>query len=77
MIKSLILTLVIIAIGMSFDFKNFEFKLVNLAYFIDIPSLIFVVIPTLGLAVGNFSWKTYKKTWSIPFGNPENYQQSE
>ncbi len=77
MIKSLILALVIIAIGMSFDFKNFEFKLVNLAYFIDIPSLIFVVIPTLGLAIGNFSWKTYKKTWLIPFGNPENYEQSE
>ena len=77
MIKSLILTLVIIVIGMSFDFGNFEFKLGNLAYFIDLPSLIIVVIPTLGLAIGNFSWKTYKKTWSIPFGNPENYEQSE
>jgi len=77
MIKSLILTLVILAIGMSFDFRNFEFKLGNLAYFIDLPSLIIVVIPTLGLAIGNFSWKTYKKTWSIPFGNPENYEQSE
>ena len=77
MIKSLILALVIIVIGMSFDFGNFEFKLGNLAYFIDLPSLIIVVIPTLGLAIGNFSWKTYKKTWSIPFGNPENYEQSE
>ena len=77
MIKSSILALVIIAIGMSFDFRNFEFKLGNLAYFIDLPSLIIVVIPTLGLAIGNFSWKTYKKTWSIPFGNPENYEQSE
>ena len=48
-----------------------------MAYFIDLPSLIIVVIPTLGLAIGNFSWKTYKKTWSIPFGNPENYEQSE
>ena len=77
MIKSLILALVIIVIGMSFDFGNFEFKLGNLAYFVDLPSLIIVVIPTLGLAIGNFSWKTYKKTWSIPFGNPENYEQSE
>ena len=77
MIKSLILALVIIVIGMSFDFGNFEFKLGNLAYFIDLPSLIIVVIPTLGLAIGNFSWKTYKKTWSIPFGNPENYEQAE
>ena len=77
MIKSLILALVILVIGMSFDFRNFEFKLGNLAYFLDLPSLIIVVIPTLGLAIGNFSWKTYKKTWSIPFGNPENYEQSE
>ena len=76
MIKSLILALVIIAIGMSFDFRNLEFKLGHLAYFIDLPSLLIVVIPTLGLSIGNFSWKTYKKTWSIPFGNPENYEQS-
>ena len=77
MIKSSILALVIIAIGMSFDFRNLEFKLEHLAYFIDLPSLLIVVIPTLGLSIGNFSWKTYKKTWSIPFGNPENYEQSE
>ena len=77
MIKSSILALVIIAIGMSFDFRNLEFKFEHLAYFIDLPSLLIVVIPTLGLSIGNFSWKTYKKTWSIPFGNPENYEQSE
>ena len=77
MIKSLILTLVIIVIGMSLDFRNFELKLGNLAYFLDLPSLIIVVIPTLGLSIGNFSWKTYKKTWSIPFGTPENFEQSE
>ena len=23
------------------------------------------------------SWETYKKTWSIPFGTPENFEQSE
>ena len=61
MIKSSILALVIIAIGMSFDFRNLEFKLEHLAYFIDLPSLLIVVIPTLGLSIGNFSWKTYKK----------------
>ena len=27
--------------------------------------------------VGNFSLETYKKTWSIPFGKPEDYEQSE
>ena len=77
MIKSSILALVIIVIGMSFDFRNLEFILGSLLYFIDLPSLLIVVIPTLGLSIGNFSWKTYKKTWVIPFGNPENYEQSE
>ena len=36
MIKSLILALVVVAIGMSFDFRNFEFKLGNFLYFIEI-----------------------------------------
>ena len=77
MIKSLILTLVIIAIAISFDFRKFEFNFGYLLYFVDLPSLLLIVIPPVGLTIGNFSWKTYKKTWSIPFGNPENFEQSE
>ena len=61
MIKSLILTLVIIAIAIaiSFDFGKFEFNFGYLLYFVDLPSLVFVVIPPVGLTIGNFSWKTY------------------
>ena len=77
MVKSCILTLVLIAIAMSFDFGNFEFNFGNLLYFLDMPSLLLIVIPTISLTIGNFSWKTYKKTWEIPFGNPENFDQSE
>ena len=77
MIKSLILTLVIIAIVISFDFGKFEFNFGYLLYFVHLPSLLLIVIPPVGLTIGNFSWETYKKTWSIPFGNPENYEQSE
>ena len=77
MIKSLILTLVIIAIAISFDFGKFEFNFGYLLYFVHLPSLLLIVIPPVGLTIGNFSWKTYKKTWSIPFGNPENFEQSE
>jgi len=29
------------------------------------------------LAIGAYSWETYVKTWSIPFGNSENCEQSE
>ena len=77
MIKSLILTLVIIAIAISFDFGKFEFNFGYLLYFVDLPSLLLIVILPVGLTIGNFSWKIYKKTWSIPFGNPENFEQSE
>ena len=28
-------------------------------------------------AIGAYSWETYGKTWSIPFGNPQNCEQSE
>ena len=70
MIKSLILTLVIIAIVISFDFGY-------LLYFVHLPSLLLIVILTVGLTIGSFSWGTYKKTWSIPFGNPGNFEQSE
>ena len=73
----MILTLVIIAIAISFDCGKFEFNFGYLLYFVDLPSLVFVVIPPVGLTIGNFSWETYKKTWSIPFGNPENFEQSE
>ena len=65
MIKSLILTLVIIAIAISFDFRKFEFNFGYLLYFVDLPSLLLIVIPPVGLTIGNFSWKTYKKTYLI------------
>ena len=71
MIVSLILSIITLIIVMTFDFANLELNLSNLAYFIDLPSLIIVVIPAVVLAIGNFSLETYKKTWSIPFGNPE------
>ena len=77
MIVSLILSINTLIIVMTFDFANLELNLSNLAYFIDLPSLIIVVISAVVLAIGNFSLETYKKTWSIPFGNPEDYEQSE
>ncbi len=61
MIKSSILALVIIAIGMSFDFRNLEFKLEHLAYFIDLPSLLIVVIQQLVYQLVIFLGKPIKK----------------
>ena len=68
---------VILFFAISFDFFNFQWHLGNLKYFIDLPSLIIVLGPTIVFAIGSYSWETYVKTWSIPFGNPENNEQSE
>ena len=59
------------------DLNNFQFNLGNLAYLLDLPSLVIVLVPTIFFAIGAYSWETYGKTWSIPFGNPENCEQSE
>ena len=59
------------------DFAEFSINAGNLLHFWDTPSLIIVLVPTIVFAIGAYSWETYGKTWSIPFGNPENCEQSE
>ena len=59
------------------DLNNFQFNLDNLAYLVDFPSLVIVIVPTIFFAIGAYSWETYAKTWSVPFGDPENCDQPE
>ena len=74
----IIVYLVILILGGTFDlFPNFYFNLGDLRYFLDLGSLVIVLPPTIVFAIGAYSWETYGKTWSIPFGNPENNEQSE
>ena len=68
---------IILILGGCFDFANFQLNLGNLGYFFDLPSFVIVSVPTIVFAIGSYSWETYVKTWSIPFGNPENNEQSE
>ena len=68
---------VILILGSCLDMNNFQFKLGNLAYLLDLPSLVIVLVPTIFFAIGAYSWETYAKTWSIPFGDPENCDQPE
>ena len=68
---------VILILASCLDMKNFQFNLVNLAYLIDFPSLVIVIVPTIFFAIGAYSWETYAKTWSVPFGDPENCDQPE
>ena len=68
---------VILILASCLDMKNFQFNLVNLAYLFDLASLVIVLVPTIFFAIGAYSWETYAKTWSVPFGDPENCDQPE
>ena len=63
--------------AISFDPSTLSKNLGYFMYLLDIGSLVIVLVPTIAFAIGAYSWETYGKTWSIPFGNPENCEQSE
>ena len=68
---------VIVILATCLDFADFSINAGNLLHFWDTPSLIIVLGPTIVFAIGAYSWDTYVKTCSIPYGNPENCDQSE
>ena len=73
----LIVFFVILTFAVSFDPLTLSVNLDNFKYLLDMGSLVIVLVPTIAFAIGAYSWETYGKTWSIPFGNPENCEQSE
>ena len=68
---------VILTFAISFDPLTLSVNVGNFLYFLDMGSLLIVLLPTIVFAICACSWDTYVKTWSIPFGNPENKEQSE
>ena len=64
---SFIIAAGLIGIATSFDFMNMEFNLINLSYFIDIPSLLIIVVPSIFFSISATSWKSYWHSWSYPF----------
>ena len=73
----IIVFFVILTFAVSFDPLTLSVNLDNFKYLLDMGSLVIVLVPTIAFAIGAYSWETYGKTWSIPFGNPENCEQSE
>ena len=73
----IIVFFVILTFAISFDPSTLSVNLGYFMYLLDIGSLVIVLVPTIVFAIGAYSWETYGKTWSIPFGNPENCEQSE
>ena len=68
---------VILILASCLDMNNFQFNIGNLAYLFDLASLVIVLVPTIFFAIGAYSMETYAKTWSVPFGDPENCDQPE
>jgi hypothetical protein len=64
---SFIIVLGLIGIATSFDFMNLEFNLINLTYFVDIPSLLIIWLPSIVFSISATSWKSYWHSWSYPF----------
>ena len=64
---SFIIAFGLIGIATSFDFMNMEFNLINLSYFIDLPSLLIIVVPSIFFSISATSWKSYWHSWSYPF----------
>ena len=73
----LIVVCVILTFAIIFEFSTLSVNLGNLIYFFDLPSFLILIVPVIVLAIGAYSWETYAKTWSIPFGDPENCDQPE
>ena len=73
----IIVFFVILTFAISFDPSTLSVNLGYFMYLLDTGSLVIVLVPTIVFAIGAYSWETYGKTWSIPFGNPENCEQSE
>ena len=73
----IIVFFVILTFAISFDPSTLSVNLGYFMYLLDIGSLVIVLVPTIVFAIGAYSWGTYGKTWSIPFGHPENCEQSE
>ena len=77
MLISWIVLFLFLIIATTFDFSEFVFNFENLAYVLDLPSLIIIVVPTIFFAVGSYSWDIFSKAWSVTFGSVDEYDSIE
>ena len=64
-----ILGFALIFIASSFDFTNFGLKASNLQFFVDLPSLIIVLLPTIYYAATVHGWGIYGNSWKALLGS--------
>ena len=64
-----ILGFALIFVASSFDFMNFSLKASNLQFFVDLPSLIIVLLPTIYYAATVHGWGIYGNSWKALLGS--------
>ena len=72
-----ILGFALIFIASSFDFMNFSLKASNLQSFVDLPSLIIVLLPTIYYAATVHGWGIYGNSWKALLGSVDGIPKNQ
>ena len=72
-----ILGFALIFIASSFDFMNFSLKASNLQFFVDLPSLLIVLLPTIYYAATVHGWGIYGNTWKALLGSVDGIPKNQ
>ena len=72
-----ILGFALIFIASSFDFVNFSLKASNLQSFVDLPSLIIVLLPTIYYAATVHGWGIYGNSWKALLGSVDGIPKNQ
>ena len=72
-----ILGFALIFIASSFDFTNFSLKASNLQFFVDLPSLIIVLLPTIYYAATVHGWGIYGNSWKALLGSVDGIPKNQ
>ena len=72
-----ILGFALIFIASSFNFMNFSLKASNLQFFVDLPSLIIVLLPTIYYAATVHGWGIYGNSWKALLGSVDGIPKNQ
>ena len=72
-----ILGFALIFIASSFDFMNFSLEASNLQFFVDFPSLIIVLLPTIYYAATVHGWGIYGNSWKALLGSVDGIPKNQ
>ena len=72
-----ILGFALIFIASSFDFVNFSLRASNLQFFVDLPSLIIILLPTIYYAATVHGWGIYGNSWKALLGSVDGIPKNQ